>query len=149
MASLEWTEIGAYVSMFLLSSVKFLFGMIGAIGAGFTFWELLAIVGGGAWTGSWVFAYFGTALRNWISKRYKRSKPMSFRYRRRIVSVWKKYGLTGISFLSIVISPMVAIGVAVSFRERPLRIMAFMTAAIVFWCLAFALGNQWVRAWLV
>lgn len=147
MASLEWADMGAYLSVFFLSSVKFLFGLIGGIGAKFEFWELIAVVGGGAWTGSWFFAFFGTAVRKWISKHYKRKKPLSFHYRRRIVKIWKRYGMAGISFLSIVLSPMIAIGVAVSFQEPPLRIMAYMTVAIFFWCLMFALGHYWFQEW--
>ena len=63
---------------------------------------------------------------------------MSFGKRRKLYSIWKKYGLTGVSFLSIVISPMISVGIAVSFQENPRKIILWNSLSIGFWSLVFA-----------
>ena len=144
LTALEW-ELWKYIPLFLLSAVKFLGGLLAAIGTRMTFWETVAVVGGGAWAGSWIYAYFGTALSNWIRVRFRRRKPMSFKSRRRIVKIWNRYGLWGVAFFSVVLSPMISIGVAVSLQEHPRKIMLYMTVAILFWSVLFGLGSDWIR----
>ncbi len=146
LADLQWTDFAQYFSLFGLSAVKFLIGLITAVFTGYSFWEIVGVVGGGAWVSSWFYTYFGVVLNNWFRRVWKRQKPMSFSRRRKIVRFWSKFGLPGISFLSIVLSPMLAIGVAVSFQERPLKIMLYMTIAISFWSVLFGLGSDYIQS---
>ncbi|MEL6649863.1 MAG: hypothetical protein AAFQ87_03555 [Bacteroidota bacterium] len=144
-AELQWTDFAQYLSLFGLAAVKFLIGLITGVFTGYNFWEIVGVVGGGAWTSAWAFTYFGVAINNWFRSIWKRQKPMKFSRRRKIVAAWKRYGLPGISFLSIILSPMLAIGIAVSFQERPLRIMFFMTIAIFFWSILFGLASDYIQ----
>ena len=127
-----------YVSVALLSAVKFFWALISAIGLGFNFTELFVTGAGGAILGCWVFAYFGTEISKWIRKRFPRRKSMSFKRRRRIVKLWKKYGLLGVAVLVPVISSMVSVGIAVSFQEKPRRIMLYMSVSIILYTILVA-----------
>jgi hypothetical protein len=44
----------------------------------------------------------------------------------------------GVALLSPLISPMISIGVAYSFQEKPRRILLYVGGCIVFWSVIFA-----------
>ena len=144
-AELQWTDVAQYFSLFGLAAVKFLIGLITAVFAGYSFWEIVGVVGGGAWASAWVYTYFGVVINNVFRRFFKRQKPMRFSRRRKIVVLWKRYGLAGVSLLSIVLSPMLSIGIAVSFQERPLRIMLYITIAIIFWSVLFGVASGYIQ----
>ena len=127
----------SYVTVALLSSVKFTVGVGVALAKNYGFWEIIIFAGGGAWLGSVIITYFGNQIRKWLERQFN-SKPKSFAYRRRIYKLWKRYGLTGVAFLAPILSPPVSIGIAVSFHEKPTKIILYMTISLLFWVLLFA-----------
>ncbi|MEO0472826.1 MAG: hypothetical protein AAF206_24635 [Bacteroidota bacterium] len=127
-----------YISVALLSAVKFFWALISALILDFNFAELMIFGAGGAIVGCWVFAYFGTEISKWIRKRFPRRKPMSFKRRRRIVKLWKAYGLLGVAVLVPVISTMIGVGIAVSFQEKPRRIMVYMSISVIVYTILVA-----------
>lgn len=142
------SDIAIYFSVALVSSVKFFWGVIMALlKPGFGFWEILISAGGGAWLGALVFTYFGTEIRKLILSRFKPSS-VSFARRRQMYIFWKKYGLLGVTLLIPLISPMVSIGIAVSFQEKPRRILAYMTVAIFVYTALMAIFKEAVLQWV-
>ncbi|GAB4424537.1 MAG: hypothetical protein OHK0039_41800 [Bacteroidia bacterium] len=139
----------AYVSIGLVSSIKFLLAVIVAMGTpGFGFWDIMISAGGGALLGAVVFAYFGAQIRNWLCSRFKIGKPVSYARRRRIYGIWKRYGLPGVAFLAPIISPMVSIGIAISFQEKPNKILAYMAVSILGWTTLLAFFKELVMQWV-
>ena len=144
-ASLEppFDVLWMYVSVFLISAVKFAVAVLIALGnPKFNWIEIVATAGGGAIVGSYIFLYFGARISEWVKNNFKRSKPMSFANRRRIVKVWKRYGLAGVAFLSPILSPMISVGIAVSFQEKPRKIMIAMITSILGWTMFAATFRQ-------
>ncbi|RMG75314.1 MAG: hypothetical protein D6722_01310, partial [Bacteroidetes bacterium] len=75
----SWDKLAKYASIGLVASVKFVIGVVVAIGTpGFTFWDILISAAGGAWLGAIVFIFFGAQIRRWLKKRFNIGKPMSF-----------------------------------------------------------------------
>lgn len=139
--------IWVYLSVFLVASVKFAVAALIAMGnPKFDFWEIILTAGGGAIAGSFVFVYFGTQIKKWIKANFKRSTPTSFARRRQIVKIWKRYGLPGVAFLAPLISPMISIGIAVSFGEKPRRIITAMCVSILSWTLVMATFKEVILA---
>lgn len=137
--ALSAEKLAAYLSIGLVSSIKFMIAVIVAIGTpDFTFWDILISAGGGALLGAVVFTFFGTQIRAWVRKRFRIGKPMSFARRRQIYRVWKRFGLPGVAFLAPILSPMVSIGIALSFQEPPRRILFFITVSILSWTILLA-----------
>jgi len=132
--SISREDLLMYVSVALTSSVKFLFGVLAALGFNFVLWETLAFAAGGAFVGAVIFTYFWSYLQK-LYDRYFPHKPASFARRRRLHTFWKRYGLPGVAFMIPIFSPMVSIGIALSFRERPGRIILAITLAIIGWTL--------------
>lgn len=132
-------KVAKYISIGLVSSIKFMIAVILAIGTpNFTFWDILISAGGGAILGAVVFTFFGAQIRAFVRKRFNIGRPMSFARRRQIYRVWKRFGLPGVAFLAPILSPMVSIGIALSFQERPQRILLFITASILGWTILLA-----------
>ncbi|MDP5168636.1 MAG: hypothetical protein NWR72_00200 [Bacteroidia bacterium] len=134
-----------YASVFFLSMLKFLVALLtAAANPRFGFWEVVIPAGAGALLSVVIYTMFGTQIRLWVQRNFKRKKSMSFARRRQIFSIWKKYGLIGISFLSIVLSPMISVGIAVSFQEDPRKIIFWNSLSIVFWTFMFATFRELV-----
>ena len=127
----------SYLTVALLSSVKFTLGMGVALAKNYGFWEIVLVAGGGAWLGSVIITYFGNQIRKWLEKQFN-SKPKSFAYRRKIYKFWKRYGLAGVALVAPIISPPVSIGIAISFHEKPAKIILYMTLSIAFWTFLLA-----------
>ena len=130
---------GVQVSLFLLAFVKFFIAAVVAMpNPDLTFWDILIFVGGGAIISVVFYTYFGKAIDGWIRKTFRRNKSISFAKKRRRYLFWKKYGVVGTAFMAPFISPMASVGIAVSFRESPRRIIFFTSLSILFWTLIFA-----------
>lgn len=137
--SISGGSMVVYASVFFLSMLKFLVALVtAAANPNFGFWEVVIPAGTGAIAGVMLFTFFGTELNRWFRGTFKRKTRMSFARRRKLYTIWKKYGLIGVSFLSIVISPMIAVGIAVSFQENPRKIILWNTISIIFWSFVFA-----------
>lgn len=138
-----------YASVFFLSMVKFLVALLtAAANPQFGYWEVVLPAGLGALASVFVYALFGTRLRIWFRQRFPRKKQMPFARRRQLYKLWHSYGLIGVSFLSIVLSPMLAVGIAVSFQEPPRRIILWNSISIIFWTFLFATFRELVVGWL-
>lgn len=137
--SLSGGSMVVYTSVFFLSMLKFLVALLtAAANPNFGFWEVVLPAGLGALASVGVYTFFGTELNQWFRRKMKRKRTMSFSRRRRLYTMWKKYGLIGVSFLSIVLSPMISVGIAVSFQESPRKIIFWNGVSIIFWCFVFA-----------
>ena len=108
------------------------------------FGEIILTIGGGALASVPFYTFFGGQIRDLIRKIFPRRKPMSFKRRRQIYLIWKKYGITGVSFLSPLISPMLAVAIAVAFQEKPRKIILYVGTAVLSWTLVFALLRETV-----
>ncbi len=90
----------------------------------------------------------GISLGENVKKRFfnrlQRKKKRLFTSRnRRIVTIWRKYGLTGVAFLTpLIFSPILGTIVATSFGEPWRRIFVYMFVSAVFWGVAFSLLIQ-------
>ncbi|TAE47587.1 MAG: hypothetical protein EAZ89_17450 [Bacteroidetes bacterium] len=125
---------GMYLSVALVASVKFLFGVLAGLALpGFTLWDILFSAGGGAFLGSVAFTFFGVEIQKLYERYFPRKKPASFARRRKLYVFWKRYGLLGVSVMIPVFSPMVSIAIAIAFRERPGKILLYITASIIVW----------------
>lgn len=136
---------GVYMGLFFASFVKFGMAALAAMGnSKLNFVEILVTIGGGALLSVPFYTFFGERVRRVVKRFFKRKKPVSFSRRRRIYNIWHRYGIWGAAVLSPIISPMVAVGIAVSFQESPRRIISIIGGVILLWSLVFALLRQWV-----
>lgn len=136
---------GMYFGLFVASFFKFSLAAVAAMGnTKLNFLEILLVIGGGGLLSVPFYTFFGAHLSKWLRRYFKRRKPVSFTRRRRIYYIWHRYGIWGVAFLSPLISPMIAVGIAVSFQEHPRRIISIVGGMVLCWALVFAGLRHWV-----
>jgi uncharacterized membrane protein len=134
-------EILKYLSVYLISMVKFFAGPVTGISLGLSYTETVLFTVAGMMTSVMVFSFIGRAFSTWMSKRRRQQrKPVFSNKNRRIVKVWQKFGVTGIAFLTpILLTPIVGTIVAALFGASRKRIFIHMLWSSVFWGLCLTL----------
>jgi uncharacterized membrane protein len=142
---LDWWEI---ISVFLLSTVKFVFGAVPfALGLGFSFLEAVTVTSAGGFVGVSIFVY----MSDWIVDRIKKRKlekkhdqpvPEKKKFTRKnkiIVKVKMRFGLIGIAFLTpLLLSIPIGCFLAVRYFKNKHRILVYMFVSILFWSVSIS-----------
>ncbi|OFY85262.1 MAG: hypothetical protein A3F72_04470 [Bacteroidetes bacterium RIFCSPLOWO2_12_FULL_35_15] len=132
------------ILVFLLSTVKFVFGSVPlALGFGFSFFEAVTVTSLGGFTGAIFFVFMSDKILSFFKKRKARKKLENpdtphkkvFTNRNRmIVRVKKRFGLLGIAFLSPFLFPLpLGCFLAVRYFKNKQKILIYMFGAILFW----------------
>ena len=129
-----------YGTVFVGSMFKFIFGPLTGAAAGLATWETCLLTFGGMMTSVVIFSLAGTEARAaWVRQlRRRRRAPKAFTQRnRRLVRIWRRFGLRGVAFLTpLIFSPILGTILAVSFGEPPRRIVPAMFVSAMFWSMA-------------
>ncbi|MEJ8758511.1 small multi-drug export protein [Pontibacter sp. H259] len=134
-------EILKYLSVYLISMVKFFAGPVTGVSLGLSYTETVLFTVAGMMTSVMVFSFIGRAFSKWMSaRRRKQRKPVFSNKNRRIVKIWQKFGVTGIAFLTpILLTPIVGTVVAALFGAPRRHIFIHMLWSSVFWGVALTL----------
>ncbi|RNI23358.1 hypothetical protein EFB08_17570 [Rufibacter latericius] len=130
-----------YISVYLLSSVKFFGGPLVGLTMGVSFWATLGLTIAGMMTSVLLFSLIGSAVHDrYVARQRAKNKPMFSKKNRRIVSVWKRFGMSGIAFLTpVLFTPIVGTVLATVLGVSKSRIMLHMFWSAVFWGFAVTL----------
>lgn len=128
-----WEELLRAVPVYFSSMLKFFFGPLGGYAAGLTLLTTILTTVAGMMTVVVVFAFFGTFIRQKIQARYLRKKRRFTPKSRRLVRIWKRFGITGIAALTpVLFTPIVGAAIAVSFGvPRQTMILSMFISASV------------------
>jgi hypothetical protein len=139
-----WWEI---VSVFLLSSVKFVFGGVPmALGFKFSFIESVIVTSAGGFSGVFTFVSLSEKLLSYINKRKAQKKvnnpnptpKKNFTIRNKtIIKVKQRFGLIGFAFLVPFFIPIpLGCFLAVRYFNDKKRIICYLFGSILFWSIA-------------
>lgn len=133
------TDIIKYLSVFLLSMVKFFGGPLAGVSMGLSFGITFALTVTGMMTSVFIFSGIGGMFSTWyIQQRRLKQKPIFNKKSRRLVQVWQRFGMSGIAFLTpVLLSPIIGTIVATVLGARQRHIMLHMLWSAVFWGLTF------------
>jgi hypothetical protein len=136
-----WGEIlKAFYAVFLPSTLKFIFGPIAGKAAGLNIIITMIATALGMMTSVIAFTFFGEYLRKWLSPFFKKKdgKPGN---RRKYVLLFKKYGLSGIAFLTpILLTPIGGTLLAVGFSPDRKKIILFMLVSACAWAVVLTMA---------
>lgn len=111
-----WEELLKAVPVYFSCMLKFFFGPLGGYAAGLTLLTTILTTVAGMMTVVLVFAYFGTFIRDKISSRFMRKQKKFTPKNRRLVRIWKRFGITGVAALTpVLFTPIVGAAIAVGF----------------------------------
>jgi len=134
-----WSGLGKYLSVYLVSMLKFIGGPTIGAAVGLTFFETVILTILGMMTTVLVISFFGPSFRHWLNKVFRRDKKLFTKRNRKFVIFWKKYGLFGVSFLTpIVFSPIVGTLLVNAFGGSKSKILGYMLISAIFWSFALA-----------
>lgn len=144
-------DIGQMLIATGISTLKILPAVGFALLKEFTWWEIFISVSVGGISGVVFFSFWGTKIRAYVKARRRRrgrkKKKMNIRKARRILRIWKRFGLFGIAFLTPpFISPPIGAIIAVAFGETYARILLYMTISTLAWAAIFALAGDRILA---
>ena len=134
-------EILKGITIFLLTMVKFIAGPTLGYAAGFSFITTVLITTGGMMASVLLFTYLGTLLREKVLSRFLKPRKLFNKKNRRVVSIWKKYGLAGVSFLTpLILTPIGGTVLVVSFGTPKAKVIIAMLISATFWSIVFTAG---------
>ena len=132
-------EILKAIPVFLFSMLKFIFGPTLGFAARLHFVTTVLATIGGMMTTVVAFTYFGEWMRNILLKRFFKNQKKFTPGNRRKVSMWRKYGLTWIVFLTpLFLTPLGGTLLAVSAGNPKHKIFFFMLISAISWSLIFS-----------
>ena len=132
-------EILKYISVFLLSMVKFFGGPLAGVSMGLSFGVTLALTVTGMMTSVLIISGVGTMFSNWyLEQRRRKQKPVFSKKSRRLVKVWQRFGMRGIAFLTpLILSPIIGTVVATVLGATQRQIILNMFWSALFWGVTF------------
>ncbi|WP_246000767.1 hypothetical protein [Pontibacter diazotrophicus] len=124
-----------YLSVYLVSMVKFLWGPLTGISLGLSYFETVLLTVAGMMTSVVVFSVVGKAVSEWYSRRQRaKQKPRFTKKNRRIVQVWTRFGVSGVAFLTpLLFTPIFGTIVAALLGAPRKLIFIHMLWSAVFW----------------
>lgn len=145
-------ELLKYLSVYVLSMFKFIAGPTIGISSGLNFFATLGLTIAGMMTIVYLVTYFGEQVKALTAlfikpkmnqKRFTRSK-------RRFVTLWKKYGVYGVSFFSpLFITPIGGAIILNTLGAKKEQIFPSMWASAIFWGLILTLLVKYARDFLL
>ncbi|MEM7035374.1 MAG: hypothetical protein AAF570_00265 [Bacteroidota bacterium] len=143
-----------FLSVIGLSGLKMIPGLALAVVYEMTQFQIFLSLAIGGVAGVVAFSLLAMPIRNWRKRKRREkmktsTKPLKIKKARKIVKLWKKYGLVGIAILTPpVVSPPIGSFIAVAFGEKFVRILLYMIPSVLVWSALFALLGDWFLALL-
>lgn len=133
-------ELFKYLAVYFTSMVKFIGGPLCGIGSGLGFWETAILTILGMMTSVLFFTtVLGTGFKKLISSKFNIKRKLFTSKNRKVVKVWKQFGLKGVAFLTpIIFTPIGGTIIATSFGEPRKKILVYMLASAMFWSFIFS-----------
>jgi membrane protein DedA with SNARE-associated domain len=135
-----FSQIGKYLAVYLISMIKFIGGPLSGVAAGLTWVETFIFTVLGMMTTVLLLSLIGKNARKTLFSKFRKKKKLFSPKNRRLVRIWRKYGLKGVAFLTpVFFSPIVGTIMAISFGEPAKRIIFYMLGSALFWGVIFSL----------
>ncbi len=123
-----------YLSVYLLSMVKFVAGPLAGLASGLSYLETVLFTASGMMSTVLLFTFFGKPLRGFLLRTLWKDKKRFTKRNRRFVTIWKKWGMFGVCFLTpVIFSPIGGALLANLFGGPKKQIVLYMLFSAVFW----------------
>jgi hypothetical protein len=136
-----WEEILKAIPVYLGSMLKFIVGPVGGYTAGLNVLTTILCTVFGMMTVVFFITYSGTWLKQKVFSRFSKNKNKFTVNNRRFVTIWKKYGLTGVALLTpIILTPIGGTLLAISSGSPKDKIIFYMFISASFWAVVFSMA---------
>ncbi len=130
-----FVEILKYLSVYLASMVKFIGGPLTGVSLGLSYFETVMLTVAGMMTSVIIFSIIGRAFAKWWSARQKAKNKSAFNKKnRRIIKIWRSFGVVGVAFLTpVIFTPILGTVVAALFGASRKQIFIHMLWSSIVW----------------
>ncbi|RJE71764.1 hypothetical protein [Reichenbachiella sp. MSK19-1] len=144
------TEIIKYLTVYLSSTIKVIFGCLLGTGYGHHFLITGVLTTLGMMTSVYIVTYFGTNIRHASQAVLRRKQRNIFsRKSRQYVRVWQKYGMPGIAFLTpLLLMPIGGAVIANAFGAKKKDIFKYMWISCTFWGFVLSALVKFAGHWI-
>jgi uncharacterized membrane protein len=128
-----WDVIQKIIPVYFSSMVKFFLGPAGGYAVGLPLIATILTTVAGMMTIVLLFSFFGDFMRRLLGRFTKRRKVFSERSRK-VVILWRKYGLVGVAALTpILLTPVGGCLLAISFGTPKGKLILYMFVSASLW----------------
>ncbi len=132
---MQWAK---YISVLVASMLKFIGGPLSGVALGLRWGETFLFTVAGMMVSVFIFTFLGQTLKYTLLKRFYKNRRLFTPRNRRLVRIWRQYGMAGVAFLTpLLLTPIGGTIVAASFGESKIKIFAYMFLSALFWGLIF------------
>lgn len=132
-------EVLKILTIIVLTMLKFIAGPTLGYAGGLSMVATIIITVVGMMTSVFLFTFLGKMLRKKVFPRLFAKKKLFTRRNRRFVSVWNKYGLPGVAFLTpLIFTPIGGTILLTTFGSSKREIILSMFLSAVFWSVLFS-----------
>lgn len=137
-----------YLGIYVLSMFKFIAGPTIGISSGLNFFVTIGLTVAGMMTIVYLVTYFGDQVKR-LTRRFikpRKNQKTFTKSKRRFVTLWKKYGVYGISFLSpLFITPIGGAILLNTLGAKKEKIIPSMWISAIFWGVVHTLLVKYAR----
>ena len=134
-----FSGLGKYISVYLISMLKFVGGPSVGAAMGLTLLETILLTVLGMMSTVGIISFFGPGFRKRITSKFSSNKKIFTKRNRRFVVIWNKYGVFGVSFLTpVLFSPILGSILVNAFGGSKKKIIGYMLASAIFWSVTLA-----------
>ncbi|MDX2001147.1 MAG: hypothetical protein SFW35_01860 [Chitinophagales bacterium] len=131
-----WEKLSDYLLVYLGSMFKMILGPLAGLSNHLTLWETALFTCLGMMSTVLVISLINPSFRKKMVWKFKRDKRLFTRRNRRLVLLWRKYGLKGIAFITpVLLMPIGGAIIALSFGGKRKLLYQYMFASMAFWSL--------------
>lgn len=136
-----WEEIlKAATLVYLPSMLKFILGPLGGFAAKLHVVTTIIATVAGTMTVVLAFSFAGDWIRNNVLNRFFPNRRRFSDRNRRFVTIWKKYGVAGVAFLTpLLLTPIGGTLLAISFGSPRDKLILYMLISASAWASIFSL----------
>lgn len=139
------TEVLKYLGLYLLACIKSIFPPLLGPTAGLTPLEIIIVTMAGLMTSVLIFTFLGEKVRTHVFPIFIKKPKRFSRKSRRMVRLWRRYGVVGVCFLTpLILSPPGGALLVSTVGAPRKQVFFYMLLFGIFWSVTWTFTVDWL-----
>ena len=139
------TEVLKYLGLYLLACIKSIFPPLLGPAAGLTPLEIIIVTMAGLMTSVLIFTFLGEKVRTHVFPIFIKKPKRFSRKSRRMVRLWRRYGVVGVCFLTpLILSPPGGALLVSTVGAPRKQVFFYMLLFGIFWSVTWTFTVDWL-----
>ncbi|WP_420385087.1 hypothetical protein [Roseivirga sp.] len=139
------TEILKYLGLYLLACLKSIFPPLLGPAAGLNPLEIILITIAGLMTSVFIFTFLGEKIKKQVIPFFVKNPKRFSKKSRRMVTIWRRYGIIGVCFLTpLILSPPGGALLVAAVGAPRKQVFLYMLLFGIFWSVIWTFSVDWL-----